>query len=276
MSEIELIPGDSDLEDTPRETLLDVPALASAHFSPIYPRRSGCTVSKRRRKEGGDWRDEVHQQQSGGGEIKVGQNLGSGSGSASSRTSQATQEQREPPPQRLFSFSLGPPTPLEMGHVGMSPSPTGETYVERSSPHGQKRGWVEKMDSVEQGIKEDGSPIEKEDEAVIIPKVELLEDEDTTFALLDTIQESNTTEVNFPRKRPRGRPRKHPLVPPNENKIMKGRSKTGCITCRRRKKKCDEKKPTCKSFTALTPPIGAIPRTTTNRLTKVKTARRTT
>lgn len=48
-------------------------------------------------------------------------------------------------------------------------------------------------------------------------------------------------------KRPRGRPRKHPLTPAvNANKSAKGRSKTGCITCRKRKKKCDEAKPRCK------------------------------
>ena len=47
-------------------------------------------------------------------------------------------------------------------------------------------------------------------------------------------------------KRPRGRPRKHPLVPSvAANKITKGRSKTGCLTCRKRKKKCDEAKPRC-------------------------------
>lgn len=50
-------------------------------------------------------------------------------------------------------------------------------------------------------------------------------------------------------KRPRGRPRKHPLTPAvNANKSAKGRSKTGCITCRKRKKKCDEAKPRCRSF----------------------------
>jgi len=49
-------------------------------------------------------------------------------------------------------------------------------------------------------------------------------------------------------KRPRGRPRKHPLAPtlPPINKVTKGRSKTGCLTCRKRKKKCDEAKPRCK------------------------------
>jgi len=47
-------------------------------------------------------------------------------------------------------------------------------------------------------------------------------------------------------KRPRGRPRKHPLTPNiAANKITKGRSKTGCLTCRKRKKKCDEAKPRC-------------------------------
>jgi hypothetical protein len=53
---------------------------------------------------------------------------------------------------------------------------------------------------------------------------------------------STAAPVNVPRKR--GRPRKHPLpVPGGQIKITKGRSKTGCITCRRRKKKCDETKP---------------------------------
>ena len=48
-------------------------------------------------------------------------------------------------------------------------------------------------------------------------------------------------------KRPRGRPRKHPVASAvSANKSTKGRSKTGCITCRKRKKKCDEAKPRCK------------------------------
>ncbi|OAA59605.1 c6 zinc finger domain containing protein [Niveomyces insectorum RCEF 264] len=48
-------------------------------------------------------------------------------------------------------------------------------------------------------------------------------------------------------KRPRGRPRKLSIVPatPSSSKVTKGRSKTGCITCRKRKKKCDEAKPRC-------------------------------
>lgn len=55
---------------------------------------------------------------------------------------------------------------------------------------------------------------------------------------------SSFAPVNPPRKR--GRPRKNPLpVPGAQVKITKGRSKTGCVTCRRRKKKCDEAKPFC-------------------------------
>lgn len=80
-----------------------------------------------------------------------------------------------------------------------------------------------------------------------VPKVEELGDED--------IQEVKPSDVGDDQKndsssgapavvpRKRGRPRKHPLPAPNQAKVTKGRSKTGCITCRRRKKKCDETKP---------------------------------
>ncbi|KAK7723532.1 hypothetical protein SLS63_008826 [Diaporthe eres] len=89
------------------------------------------------------------------------------------------------------------------------------------------------------------------DEGVAVPKVEPM-DEDIR---LDEIKEapptpvpSNTspTSAQPKAKRPRGRPRKHPLTPVvSANKITKGRSKTGCLTCRKRKKKCDEAKPRC-------------------------------
>lgn len=56
-----------------------------------------------------------------------------------------------------------------------------------------------------------------------------------------------TNPDGTPVKRPRGRPRKHPVIAVSAiPKGQKGaRSKTGCGTCRRRKKKCDETKPTC-------------------------------
>ncbi|KAK5169127.1 uncharacterized protein LTR77_006436 [Saxophila tyrrhenica] len=50
-------------------------------------------------------------------------------------------------------------------------------------------------------------------------------------------------DVTLPGPRKRGRPRKHPIV--DQKKAAHARSKTGCGTCRRRKKKCDEAKPTC-------------------------------
>jgi hypothetical protein len=56
----------------------------------------------------------------------------------------------------------------------------------------------------------------------------------------------DTSNPQAKQKRPRGRPRKHPLTSVvSASKVTKGRSKTGCITCRKRKKKCDEAKPRC-------------------------------
>ncbi|CAN8105128.1 unnamed protein product [Discula destructiva] len=86
------------------------------------------------------------------------------------------------------------------------------------------------------------------DDDLAIPKVEPM-DEDVR---LDEITEAPptpptiTSPTALKPKRPRGRPRKHPLAPvAAANKVTKGRSKTGCLTCRKRKKKCDEAKPRC-------------------------------
>lgn len=91
------------------------------------------------------------------------------------------------------------------------------------------------------------------DEGITVPKLEPM-DEDIR---LDEIKEApltpspgnaSPTTVQPKAKRPRGRPRKHPLTPiVTTNKVTKGRSKTGCLTCRKRKKKCDEAKPRCTS-----------------------------
>ena len=91
------------------------------------------------------------------------------------------------------------------------------------------------------------------DDILKMPKLEPPEDElslDLVAATPDgggpaTQTDSSTPELK--QKRPRGRPRKHPITPVAvASKITKGRSKTGCITCRKRKKKCDEAKPRCK------------------------------
>lgn len=104
-------------------------------------------------------------------------------------------------------------------------------------------------------------PESMEDE--IEPKLEGLDEDEEDGDILKT---SPTNEVDLepsspdaPKmvglnaKRPRGRPRKYP--PPSAgqlSKTAKGRSKTGCITCRRRKKKCDETKPQCEFVLAST------------------------
>ncbi|KAF2834803.1 hypothetical protein M501DRAFT_999808 [Patellaria atrata CBS 101060] len=82
----------------------------------------------------------------------------------------------------------------------------------------------------------------------VTPKIEELDEEgvdDVKIPLADDASlPSPTTSIIT--KRPRGRPRKHPVSPSTPIvKPSKGRSKTGCITCRRRKKKCDEAKPHC-------------------------------
>lgn len=90
------------------------------------------------------------------------------------------------------------------------------------------------------------------DDALTVPKIEPLEDDGFQMDEVKEAPHTPTTEPNaapvpqMKLKRPRGRPRKHPLTPQvAANKIAKGRSKTGCITCRKRKKKCDEAKPRC-------------------------------
>lgn len=73
------------------------------------------------------------------------------------------------------------------------------------------------------------------------------EEEDLNMADLKEAPAEETPSASstpITTKRPRGRPRKHPK-PELAAKVAKGRSKTGCITCRRRKKKCDERKPEC-------------------------------
>jgi hypothetical protein len=93
---------------------------------------------------------------------------------------------------------------------------------------------------------------DEEDGVLVAPKLEPVDDVDMAefspvvdvkaSALPETPRSPVTTQV----KRPRGRPRKHPKPTPESlTKVAKGRSKTGCITCRRRKKKCDETRPGC-------------------------------
>ena len=72
-----------------------------------------------------------------------------------------------------------------------------------------------------------------------LPKVEELDEDIQSIKPSDVGAEGpNDTAAPVAVPRKRGRPRKHPLpVPGGQVKVTKGRSKTGCITCRRRKKK---------------------------------------
>lgn len=97
--------------------------------------------------------------------------------------------------------------------------------------------------------------VSDKEEGFLVPKLEPgLGDEDILGSLLGLggIEKESEDGSMAPTvaKRPRGRPRKHPLPVLSEaaNSLGKGRSKTGCITCRKRKKKCDEAKPGCKIF----------------------------
>ena len=80
----------------------------------------------------------------------------------------------------------------------------------------------------------------------VIPKVEEAE-----LDLADVKEETDETPISPTEpvriRRARGRPRIHPPRSPTTlSKQAKARSKTGCTTCRKRKKKCDETKPFCK------------------------------
>ncbi|KAH8593943.1 fungal-specific transcription factor domain-containing protein [Bisporella sp. PMI_857] len=95
---------------------------------------------------------------------------------------------------------------------------------------------------------EDLSDREDED-MLLVPKLEPQEEE---INMADVKETTTQTESHaliatpITTKRPRGRPRKHPKVNLEDKaKVAKARSKTGCITCRKRKKKCDERKPGC-------------------------------
>jgi hypothetical protein len=110
------------------------------------------------------------------------------------------------------------------------------------------RGYVEEED-------DDGDVSwVQEDEVAVVPKLEPLDEDDVNMADLEmkgSVAPETPSVVSTPPqiKRPRGRPRKHPKpTAESQAKITKGRSKTGCITCRKRKKKCDEAKPGCEIY----------------------------
>ncbi|EME81023.1 uncharacterized protein MYCFIDRAFT_204155 [Pseudocercospora fijiensis CIRAD86] len=83
---------------------------------------------------------------------------------------------------------------------------------------------------------------DRETSPVVQAKIEELED---SLSTLDVFEDTKPAIVTLPQPKKRGRPRKHPIV--EQKKTSHARSKTGCGTCRRRKKKCDETKPVCQN-----------------------------
>jgi hypothetical protein len=122
-----------------------------------------------------------------------------------------------------------------------------------TDPWSSSGGWVEEEENeADFDWDHEDETQRSNDDMMLVPKLEPIDDID--MADLSDMKESLIPEtpssVSTPPqvKRPRGRPRKHPKPSPESlAKVTKGRSKTGCITCRRRKKKCDETKPGCKS-----------------------------
>lgn len=119
--------------------------------------------------------------------------------------------------------------------------------VSHSASSSCAESWTNGATTDTEGAEQDARSDHSSDRGSVIPKLEPVEDEiffdNVSTAPLTPSEASIATGA----KRSRGRPRKHPINPvPNGQKVTKGRSKTGCITCRRRKKKCDEAKPRCK------------------------------
>lgn len=79
----------------------------------------------------------------------------------------------------------------------------------------------------------------------VLPKVEEVDERVNPLSKLPELPEAEDAKpiVTLTGPRKRGRPRKHPVV--EQKRSAHARSKTGCGTCRRRKKKCDESRPSC-------------------------------
>jgi len=130
---------------------------------------------------------------------------------------------------------MNPSSPTESNFTGSGSS----NYVSSSQwSSARSSSSPEDAESVITPDSDDSSDI------TIGPKIEELDDDE--FSALNHIEEVKPLTANDagpPVARKRGRPRKHPVT--ETRKTTHTRSKTGCATCRRRKKRCDERKPSC-------------------------------
>lgn len=115
---------------------------------------------------------------------------------------------------------------------------------------------------------------------LLVPKLEP-SDDNQDMAEVDELNESmeRTSERSLSAaltktRRQRGRPRKHPKPSSTSAaKLTKERTKTGCKTCRRRKKKCDEGKPHCELLSTARPAAALLPNTNIMQVSIVKRMR---
>ncbi|KAI1813661.1 hypothetical protein GGS20DRAFT_577408 [Poronia punctata] len=135
---------------------------------------------------------------------------------------------------------------------GSSSSTTGPSQLPHTASAGSLWSPNYQEESSSDDVDPDANWRQDAGDGEAVPKMEPIDDdsfrmEDVQEAPRGLVARSHPTPSSPPKvKRPRGRPRKHPLAPQEVgNKVAKGRSKTGCITCRKRKKKCDEAKPRC-------------------------------
>jgi Fungal Zn(2)-Cys(6) binuclear cluster domain len=136
------------------------------------------------------------------------------------------------PPVGRLSFSSSSPS----ASASSSESPNTTTTFNFSVTFSNDSSPPSPTDDVIPKVEE----IEEEDGPTIDPKVEPIAHEG------DGTTDGDALPAGGAVRRPRGRPRKYPQTTAKAiAKPPKGRSKTGCITCRRRKKKCDETKPAC-------------------------------
>ena len=151
-----------------------------------------------------------------------------------------------PSPGRMIStLSFGHPPPGANTRLSTSSSPQPSMSSSSDSPLTTPR-FNSSMFHASDTQSEERTDL-RLDSSEIIPKLE-----ETELQLADVKEEpsneatpiSPTEPVRI--RRARGRPRIHPPRSPTAlAKQAKARSKTGCTTCRKRKKKCDETKPFC-------------------------------
>jgi hypothetical protein len=134
---------------------------------------------------------------------------------------------------------------------GMDPSsPTESNFTEREknsyivSSEWSSTGSSSSPEHADSVITPNSDDSNDSPDATIGPKIEELDDDGIgEFIGIEDAKLPSSNDADLVRARKRGRPRKHPVS--ESRKTAHTRSKTGCATCRRRKKRCDERKPGC-------------------------------